>query len=110
MNQKQQEIVQKELANWELAIPEWQNEDVKKKETGELYNYLVNEGFAPEMVGSIYDSRLIKQLRKSMLYDQASSKAIQSTKKPQKHVSSNSTAKTSAPKEKPLEAYFYGEG
>lgn len=110
MDRKHQEMVQREIANWEVTIPEWQNEDVKKKESGELFNFLVEEGFAPEMVGQIYDSRLVKLLRQGMLYKKAASKDIRSTKPPQKHVSSNSTA-TSKPVETediPLEQIFYG--
>lgn len=108
LQKAQQEIVKKEISNWTNVIPEWLDEDVKKKETGEMYTMLSNEGFEPEMIGNIYDSRLIKIIRKAMLYDKASSKAIQSTKEAPKHVKSNSTA-TSKPKPEPtLESIFYG--
>lgn len=108
LQKAQQDLVQKEISNWNNVIPEWLDDDVKKKETGDMYTMLSNEGFEPEMIGNIYDSRLIKIIRKAMLYDKASSKAIQSTKEAPKHVKSNSTA-TSKPKPEPtLESIFYG--
>lgn len=110
LQKEHNDLVQNEIKNWEVTIPEWQNPDVKKKEAGELYQYLVDDGFPPEMVGSIYDSKLMKHLRNSMLYEKASSKAIQSTKQPQKRVASNSTATTKAKEEIPIEQLFYGNG
>jgi hypothetical protein len=108
INKAHSDLVNSELKNWEVTIPEWQDAETKKKESGELYKFLVDEGFSPEMVGGIYDSRLVKHLRQSMLYKKASSKSIQSTKSPAKHVKSNSTAKAKPKPDQTLESIFYG--
>ena len=106
---QQQEIMQKEISNWPVVIPEWQNQDVMKEETGKIYTMLSNEGFDDQTISNIYDSKIIKQLRKAMLYDQAASKPIVSNKKtPPKHVPSNSTAVSKPKEEKTLEEIFYG--
>lgn len=103
-----QDLVQKEIKNWEFTVPEWQNPEVKKKETGELYNYLIGKGLTPDQVSGLYDSTIVAITRNSMLYEKAQQKQFQSTKQPDKHVKSNSTA-TAKPVEKTLAQTFYGD-
>lgn len=108
---QQQEIMKKEISNWPTAIPEWQNEDVMKEETGGIYSMLSKEGFTDEQISNIYDSKIVKLMRKAMLYDKAAAKVIEpKPKTPQKHVKSNSIAESKPKEEKTLEEVFYGGG
>lgn len=109
LQESQKSIMKKEIDRWPEVIPEWQNSDVMKEDTGKIYQMLSKEGFDDQTISNIYDSRIIKQLYKAMKYDEASQKAIQSKQKtPSKHVPSNSTATSKAAKEKTLEEIFYG--
>jgi hypothetical protein len=104
-----QDLIRKEVENWTTVIPEWLDSDVKKRESGEIFNTLSKAGFEPEMIGNIYDSRLVGLLRKAMLYDKAQSKTLVNDKKPTVHVKSNSTAtETKTEPKKSIEEIFYG--
>lgn len=109
LKESQASIMKKEIERWPEVIPEWQNSDVMKEDTGKIYTMLSSEGFDDQTISNIYDSRIIRQLWKAMKYDEASKKAIQSKQKtPSKHVPSNSTATSKPKEEKSLEQIFYG--
>lgn len=53
------------------AVPEWIDQEVGKREAGEMAKYAVTIGFSQEEVDHAVDHRVLLMLRKAMLYDKA---------------------------------------
>lgn len=62
-------------------IPQWKDETKAKAEKAALREFLLNEGYDDETVGSLADSRAVVIARKAMLYDQMVAKASAAAKK-----------------------------
>jgi len=62
------------------AIPEWKNADTAKSEKAALIEFGLKEGFKEEDLKGVADHRVVKLLRKAMLYDRIAAK--QATIKP----------------------------
>jgi len=62
-------------------IPAWKDEAKAKAEKSALRDFLLNEGYDDETVGSLADSRAVVIARKAMLYDQMVAKASVAAKK-----------------------------
>ncbi len=62
------------------AIPEWKNADTAKSEKAALVEFGLKEGFKEEDLKGVADHRVVKLLRKAMLYDRIAAK--QATIKP----------------------------
>ena len=56
-------------------IPEWKDVQVQTKETVELSNYLLKNGFSKAEVDTTSDSRIVHLARKAWLYDNISNKS-----------------------------------
>jgi hypothetical protein len=63
-------------------IPEWRDTKVRQRETGELRNFLLQEGFSAEDISGLANATLVKLARKAMLYDQGQTRATQAKAKP----------------------------
>jgi hypothetical protein len=63
------------------AIPEWKNADTAKAEKAALIEFGLKEGFQQDDLKGVSDHRVVKLLRKAMLYDRIMAK--QATVKPQ---------------------------
>lgn len=53
------------------AVPEWVDQDLGKREAGEMAKYAVSIGFSQEEVDQAVDHRMLLMLRKAMLWDKA---------------------------------------
>jgi hypothetical protein len=62
------------------AIPEWKNADTAKSEKAALIEFGLKEGFQEDDLKGVADHRVVKLLRKAMLYDKITAK--QATIKP----------------------------
>jgi hypothetical protein len=62
------------------AIPEWKNADTAKSEKAALIEFGLKEGFQEDDLKGVADHRVVKLLRKAMLYDRITAK--QATIKP----------------------------
>jgi hypothetical protein len=62
------------------AIPEWKNADTAKAEKAALIEFGLKEGFQEDDLKGVADHRVVKLLRKAMLYDKIAAK--QATIKP----------------------------
>ena len=71
-------------------LPEWQDEGVRTKETEQLKQYLQNQGYAEQEVGSLIDHRAVLIARKAMAYDNLNVKG-KAKKKRSKTVAPGST-------------------
>tara|TARA_R100001510_G_C7656556_1_gene216714 strand:- start:6519 stop:7484 length:966 start_codon:yes stop_codon:yes gene_type:complete len=56
-------------------IPEWRDVQVQTKESAELSNYLLKNGFSQAEVQNASDSRIVHLARKAWLYDNISNKS-----------------------------------
>jgi hypothetical protein len=63
------------------AIPEWKNADTAKAEKAALIEFGLKEGFQQDDLKGVTDHRVVKLLRKAMMYDQIMAK--RATVKPQ---------------------------
>lgn len=62
-------------------IPAWKDEAKAKTEKAALRDFLVTEGYEPEMIDNLADSRYVVTARKAYLYDQMMAKASAAAKK-----------------------------
>ena len=62
-------------------IPAWKDEAKAKTEKAALRDFLLNEGYDEDTVGTLADSRAVVIARKAMLYDQMVAKASAAAKK-----------------------------
>jgi len=53
------------------AVPEWVDQDLGKREAGEMAKYAMSIGFSQEEVDHAVDHRVLLMLRKAMLWDKA---------------------------------------
>ena len=67
-------VAQAEKAKLIEAIPEWSKPDVAKKESSELREYAIAQGYKSEDLDQIFDHRVFLTLRKAMLFDRAQAK------------------------------------
>ena len=77
MNKKHQEIVQAEQAKWKEAVPEWLDDGKMNADLKKMGKTLTDAGFSEQDMSAIYDHRLIKLIRKAALFDEISSKPIE---------------------------------
>ena len=102
-NQEQEsqhnETVKSEMAKYTEAVPEWLDEDVKKKDFAEMGKYLEENGFDQNEINAMFPAKVMKTLRLAMLYDKTlkSAKSKQKTEPP-KSTSPGSTNKDNKPK------------
>ena len=99
MEAQRQEFMAKQAENAYKAhqampqfIPEWSDENVAKQEKVSLVKYGIGEGYTEQELTSLVDPRVVRSLRKAMLYD-AQQKAQPAIKK--KVVSINKKVLTS---------------
>lgn len=59
-------IIKKEMNALLTAIPEWQDDEVKKADTARIVKFAESFGFAPEEVNSVVDHRLIVMFKKAL--------------------------------------------
>lgn len=76
-----QQRIREESEKLLSAIPEWRNEETRKKDQAALREYGIKAGFADEELASVADHRAVNLLRKAMLYDQLMSKKTEVEKK-----------------------------
>lgn len=73
--QQQQLTAQQHLANQQQmlmqALPAWNDEAVKSKESTQIQSDLANRGFNPQEIGNLSDHRLLLLARDAMLYRQS---------------------------------------
>lgn len=65
-------------------LPEWKDEAKAKAEKESIRNFLTENGWSPEEIGSVSDHRAVMMARKAMLYDRMMSKAQAAAKKVEK--------------------------
>lgn len=53
------------------SVPEWVDQDLGKREAGEMAKYAVSIGYSQEEVDHAVDHRMLLMLRKAMLWDRA---------------------------------------
>ena len=53
------------------AVPEWVDQDLGKREAGDMAKYAISIGFSQEEVDHAVDHRILLMLRKAMLFDKA---------------------------------------
>lgn len=93
---QQQELVNQEVARYTEVIPEWLDDNVKSKDVQTMVNFLGKTGFNEQEIGSLYDSRMMAVVRKAALYDEISSKNIESKRVQNVPKSSKPAAATQA--------------
>lgn len=76
--QQQQQILDAEQTKYSQLIPEWLDESTKQKDTQAIVETLAKVGFNEAEIGTLYDARMISIARKAALYDQITSKSIES--------------------------------
>jgi ribonuclease HII len=76
--EQQQDFVNQEVARYTEVIPEWLDDNVKSRDIQTMVNFLGKSGFNDQEIGSLYDSRMMSVVRKAALFDQISSKNIES--------------------------------
>ena len=64
------------------AIPEWKNADTAKSEKAALIEFGLKEGFQEDDLKGVADHRVVKLLRKAMLYDRITAKQVTIKPKP----------------------------
>ena len=77
MSKKQQELIQAEQAKWKEAVPEWLDDGKMNADLKKMAKTLTEAGFSENDMASVYDHRLIKVIRKAALFDEISSKPIE---------------------------------
>lgn len=80
LNQKQQEVVKKEIELLEAAIPEWLDPEVKAKEGTLVMSYLEQQGYSREQLATLTDHKAFVTARKAMLFDQLGAKDLDAKK------------------------------
>jgi len=68
--QQYQYIVQQNLQHLPDLVPEYKDEEFRKKDMATLKDYLTKTGFSEDEVRSVFDARQVAIARKAMLYDQ----------------------------------------
>lgn len=69
--QAEQQYLDQQKAKLLEFIPEWSDAKVAKTEKEKLVAFALSAGYSDEEVGLVKDARIIRVLRKAMLYDQA---------------------------------------
>ncbi len=64
-------VAQAEKGKLIEALPEWKNPEVAKKESSDLREYALAQGYKSDDLDQIFDHRVFLMLRKAMLYDRA---------------------------------------
>jgi len=82
MAQYQEQYIAQQREVLPDIIPEWRDTKVRQRETGELRNFLLQEGFSAEDISGLANATLVKLARKAMLYDQGQTRATQAKAKP----------------------------
>jgi len=87
MNAQQQEMQAQQAQSLQQAyqalpqfIPEWADEEVATHEKSQLVKYGLGEGYTEQELSSLVDPRVVRSLRKAMMYD-AQQKAAPAIKK-----------------------------
>jgi len=87
MNMQQQEMQAQQAQSLQAAyqalpqfIPEWADEKVATQEKSQLVKYGLGEGYTEQELSSLVDPRVVRSLRKAMMYD-AQQKAAPEVKK-----------------------------
>lgn len=87
MNTQQQEAQAQQAQSLQAAyqalpqfIPEWADEKVATQEKSQLVKYGLGEGYTEQELSSLVDPRVVRSLRKAMMYD-AQQKAAPAIKK-----------------------------
>ena len=83
MSKKQQELIQAEQAKWKEAVPEWLDDGKMSVDLKKMAKTLTEAGFSENDMASVYDHRLIKVIRKAALFDEISSKPIETKRSKQ---------------------------
>ena len=88
MNAQNQKFQAKQAENLQRAyqalpqfIPEWSDEKVATQEKSQLIKYGLGEGYTEQELSSLVDPRVVRSLRKAMLYDAQQKSAPEVKKK-----------------------------
>jgi len=66
---KQAEHLQQAVQALHKFIPEWADEKIATKEKADLVKYGLSEGYLEQELNNLVDPRVVRSLRKAMLYD-----------------------------------------
>lgn len=69
LQERQRSVIQAEQQHLIERIPEWRNQEVRTAEGKQIANFLATQGFKPEEISSVVDSRAVKIARMAMLYE-----------------------------------------
>jgi len=69
MQVQQAQHVQDAIKSLPKFIPEWADEKVASQETSQMIRYGMGEGYTEQELSSLVDPRVVRTLRKAMLYD-----------------------------------------
>jgi hypothetical protein len=65
-----EQVVQENIQRLPTLIPEYKDENFRKKDMAELKDYLTSQGFSEQEVRTVFDARQVAIARKAKLYDQ----------------------------------------
>ena len=71
-----QRVLQEEHGKLLEALPEWSEQKVRQKLSGEIKEYALSQGYTAEEIGSLIDHRSLMTLYKAMKFDKASSPSV----------------------------------
>ena len=80
MQAKQAEHIQQAFQVLPKFIPEWADEKIASQEKGQMVKYGLGEGYTEQELSNLVDPRVVRTLRKAMIYD-AQQKAQPEVKK-----------------------------
>jgi hypothetical protein len=72
--QQLEQVVSENIRKLPEIIPEYKDDDFRKKDMASIKDYLVKSGFGEEEVKTVFDARQVAIARKAMLYDQMQNK------------------------------------
>lgn len=75
---KQAELIKAEKEKYTQLIPDWLDDQKRTEDQRRMVKSLRDIGFSDEDIGGLYDSRLMALVRKAALYDEISSKSLES--------------------------------
>lgn len=70
-NEASQKYIEAERVALIEAIPEWKDETVAKTERDEIVTFAKSSGYTDDDLAAVVDHRVVKLLRKAMLYDKS---------------------------------------
>ena len=81
--------IDSEFAKWPELVPEWLDQDVMKADVEKAVKTLRDVGFKDDEMADYYDARLMAVFRKAAMYDEMSTKSLETKKAKSVQKSSN---------------------